>query len=91
LTALSGCGSSSSSSSSEEVGASCFAADAGVEATDCGSLQCLCIEGSIPGVCSQTCTKDADCASFGDGMSCATEFCPGVSVCLRNYTKSTGP
>lgn len=81
--ALSGCG---SSGSSVDVGSDCTTADAGVPASDCGSLQCLCPVDTIPGVCSRTCTKAADCASLGDDMSCAKDFCTGVSLCLQGYT-----
>jgi hypothetical protein len=81
--ALSGCG---SSGSSVDVGSDCTAADAGVAATDCGSLQCLCPRGDVPGVCSKTCTKQADCASLGDDMSCAKDFCTGTSLCLQGYS-----
>ena len=88
LTALSGCG---SSSSSDEVGASCFSADAGVEATDCGSLKCFCPRDPVPGVCSKACSTDADCASFGDDTTCAKDFAAGCSVCLKGYKTSTGP
>lgn len=85
--ALIGCGGSgSSSSSSVDVGSDCFAPDAGMGPTDCGSFQCLCIRGSVPGVCSQTCTKAADCASLGDDMSCAKDFCTGVNLCLQGYS-----
>src|SRR5690349_1000427 len=74
LTVLSGCG---SSGSSVDVGSDCFTADAGVEATDCGSLKCFCGSDSFPGVCSQACTKQADCAALGDDMSCAKDHCTG--------------
>ncbi|MFS8068771.1 MAG: hypothetical protein ACMG6S_20615 [Byssovorax sp.] len=87
---LIGCG-GSGSGSSDEVGSSCFGADAGTPATDCGSLTCFCIRGDVPGVCSKACSKDSDCASFGDDMSCAIDFCTGVNVCLRGYSRSTGP
>lgn len=92
LTLLSGCGSSGSGSSAE-VGSDCFSADtdAGTEATDCGSLKCFCPRDPVPGVCSQTCSKDSDCTALGDDMSCAIEFCTGVSVCLRGHSVSTGP
>jgi hypothetical protein len=85
LTALSGCG-SSGSGSSVDVGSSCFSADAGVEATDCGSLECLCPSDPVPGVCSQACSKQADCDALGDDMSCAQDFCAGVNVCLQGYS-----
>lgn len=89
LAALTGYNSSgSSSSSSVDVGSDCFSADAdaGTKATDCGSLECLCPRDPVPGVCSQACSKQADCAPLGDDMSCAKDFCAGVNVCLQGYS-----
>ena len=77
----------SGSGSTEDVGTSCFAADAGMEPTDCGSLKCLCTaRDPAPGVCSQACSKRSDCDALGEGMSCAKDFCTGVNVCLRGYS-----
>lgn len=81
--ALTGCG---SSGSSVDVGSDCFGAHAGTPATDCGSLQCFCIRGTVPGVCSRSCMKQADCASLGDDMSCAKDFCTGANVCLQGFS-----
>jgi hypothetical protein len=66
-------------SSDPEPGESCTTDD------DCGSLDCHCVveDGAVPGVCSETCTDDADCATLGDGYSCSVDFCTNVSVCLR--------
>ena len=90
LATLTGCG-SSGSGSSVDVGSSCFSADAGVEATDCSSLKCLCPRDPVPGVCSQTCSKQADCDALGDDMSCAADFCTGVNVCLQGYSGTKVP
>jgi hypothetical protein len=64
--------------SDPEAGTSCMSED------DCGeTLNCYCKIETIPGVCSKTCSTDADCASAGEGLTCSLEFCTGVNVCLR--------
>lgn len=63
--------------SDPEPGVSCMSDD------ECGALKCYCQVETIPGVCSRTCSSDADCASAGDGLTCSLDFCTGTNVCLR--------
>jgi len=65
--------------SDPEAGESCMSED------DCGEglLSCYCKIETVPGVCSKTCSSDADCASVGEGLTCSMNFCTGVNVCLR--------
>jgi hypothetical protein len=64
--------------SDPEAGSSCMSDD------ECGDvLKCYCKIETVPGVCSKTCTTDADCASAGEGLTCSLDFCTGVNVCLR--------
>ena len=51
--------------------------------SDCGALECFCAVDEIPGVCSESCTSDADCKKVGDGLTCSMDFCTGVNVCLN--------